>query len=118
MSRRSQRALLMDMLEAGQTAVKTVAGREASDLRADYVWALGLIKCLEIIGEAAACLSLEFRACHPDVPWAAIVGMRNRLVHAYFEIDYELVWKTLTEDLPPFVDHVRRMIESDTEKRD
>ncbi len=82
MSRRSQRALLMDMLEAGRTAVATVAGRDAATLRADYVRTLGLVKCLEIVGEAAAGLSPEFRAHYSDLPWPAIIGMRNRLVHA------------------------------------
>ncbi len=100
----------MDMCEAGQTAMATVAGKDAASLRADYVCTLGLVKCLEIVGEAAACLSSEFRARPPDLPWTAIIGMRNRLVHAYYEINYDLIWKTLTEDLPPFVARVSELL--------
>ena len=115
MSRRSHRALLMDIYEAGQTAIATVAGKDAAALRADYVWTLGLVKCLEIVGEAASCLSPEFRALHTDVPWTAIIGMRNRLVHAYYEINYDLIWKTLTEDLPPFVERVKAWLPTEPE---
>lgn len=110
MSRRNLRALLMDMLEAGRTAVATVAARDAAALRADYVLTLGLVKCLEIVGETAACLSPEFREHHPDLPWAATIGMRNRLVHAYYEINYDLIWKTLTEDLPPFLERIQDLL--------
>lgn len=110
MSRRSQQALLMDMLEAGKTAVESVAGRDIASLRTDYIRTLGLVKCLKILGEAASCLGPEFRSQHPDLPWAAIIGMRNRLVHAYYEINHDLLWKTLVEDLPPFLERVKEIL--------
>jgi uncharacterized protein with HEPN domain len=115
MSRRSRRALLMDMRDAARMAVATIVGRDIADLRADSVRTLGLVKCLEIVGEAARCLSPEFRAQQADLPWAAIIGMRNRLVHAYYEIDYDLVWKTLTEDLPPFLARIEELLANDPE---
>ena len=115
MPRRSQRALLLDMCEAAETAMAAVAGKDPASLRADYIATLGLVKCLEIVGEAAACLSSEFRARHPELPWAAIIGMRNRLVHAYYEINYDLVWTTLTKDLPPFVDRVKELLANEVE---
>jgi len=115
MSRRSRRALLMDMREAGRMAVGTIAGQDAAALRTDFIRTLGLVKCLEIVGEAAGCLSPEFRTRHSDVPWAAIIGMRNRLVHAYYEIDYDLIWKTLTEDLPPFLARIEELLANDPE---
>jgi uncharacterized protein with HEPN domain len=62
------------------------------------------------VGEAAGRLSPDFRGRHAELPWAEIVGMRNRLVHAYYEIDYDLLWQTLTEDLPPFVDRVKELL--------
>jgi uncharacterized protein with HEPN domain len=115
MSRRSRRALLLDMREAGQMAVSTIAGRDATALREDSIRTLGLVKCLEIVGEAAGCLSLEFRTRHSDLPWAEIIGMRNRLVHAYYEIDCDLLWKTLTEDLPPFLARIEELLVNDSE---
>ncbi|MGH8246995.1 MAG: HepT-like ribonuclease domain-containing protein, partial [Gammaproteobacteria bacterium] len=59
------------------------------------------MKCIEIIGEAAAKIGPEVRAQYADIPWADIVGMRNRLIHAYFDIDLGLLYETVTGDLPP-----------------
>ena len=58
---------------------------------------------VEIIGEAAAKISPETKSRYPQIPWADIVGMRNRLVHGYFEIDLDRLWDTITDDLPPLV---------------
>lgn len=81
---------LRHMLDASREAVASTAGRSRADLDRDRVWALGLIKCVEIVGEAAAKIrSKDLQARHPNVPWAQIVSMRNRLVYAYFDIDLE-----------------------------
>lgn len=55
---------------------------------------------LQIIGEASRGLTSEFRACHPEIPWSKIVGMRNILVHDYFGIDVEIVWSVVEKELP------------------
>lgn len=59
-----------------------------------------VLQKLSVIGEAANRVSAELRAAHPEVPWRAIVGMRNLAVHAYFTLDWEIVWKTATRDVP------------------
>jgi len=59
-----------------------------------------LIRCIEIIGEAARQITNETKNLSKDIPWNAIAGMRNRLIHAYFDVDAELVWKTVTMELP------------------
>ena len=110
MPRRDDKTLLRDMIEAARSAVSAIEGSEQAALAADHVRALGLVKCLEIVGEAAGRLSAELRARQPAIPWAQIIGMRNRLVHAYFEIDYEQVWKALTEDLPPLIEQWERIL--------
>jgi len=115
MSRRDDPTLLQDILGAARSAVAAIEGRGPAALAADHVWALGLVKCLEIAGEAAGRLSDGLRQRHPDVPWSQIVGMRNRLVHAYFEIDYEQVWKALTEDLPPLIQQLERILGEEVE---
>jgi len=61
---------------------------------------------LEIIGEAASKVSATGRASQPLIPWTDIVGMRNRLIHGYFDIDTDLVWNTLTEDLVPLLEQL------------
>jgi uncharacterized protein with HEPN domain len=94
---------LRHMLDAAHEALHYGAGKTAHDLQGNRVLALALIRCIEIIGEAASRVSAEVKAGHPEVPWADIVGMRNRLVHAYFEIDLAMVCDTLTVDLPPLI---------------
>ena len=59
-----------------------------------------VVRAVEIIGEAAGKISEETRADHDDIPWSAIAGMRNRLVHAYFDIDASIVWVAVTEEIP------------------
>ncbi len=65
---------------------------------------LALTKLVEIVGEAAKHLSPELRAANPGVPWAAAARMRDRLVHHYFDINLDILWQTLTEDLPQLLD--------------
>jgi uncharacterized protein with HEPN domain len=62
-----------------------------------------VVRAIEVIGEAAARMSPEGRAALPDLPWPAIIGMRNRIVHAYFDIDHEVVWQTVVGELPGLV---------------
>ncbi len=52
----------------------------------------------------------EFQQTHPDVPWAQIVGMRNRLIHAYFDVDVDRVWDTVVDDLPPLIKQLERLL--------
>ncbi len=69
-----------------------------------------LVSCVEIIGEAAAQIGPITRSQSPSIPWQDIVGMRNRLIHAYFDIDLDRVWDTITEDLPPLVSELEKLI--------
>ena len=94
---------LRHMLDAAQEALRGTEGRSRAALDENRVWPLGVVKCVEIIGEAAARVSDAMQHKYPQIPWAQIVGMRNRLVHAYFEIDLDQVWQAVTEDLPPLV---------------
>ena len=87
------------MIEAADAAMRFVHGRQRSDLDTDLMLLFALVRAVEIIGEAASRVSAETRAATPAVPWAAIVGARNRLVHAYFDIDRDILWKTVTEEL-------------------
>ncbi|MBI1356953.1 MAG: DUF86 domain-containing protein [Acidobacteria bacterium] len=91
------------MLDAARTAVESAATRVREDLAYDPVWAFGIVKLLEIIGEAASRITEDVRLRLSEIPWPAMVGMRNRLVHAYFDIDHEQVWKTVEQDLPALI---------------
>ena len=74
---------------------------------------------IEIIGEAARGVSDKVRAAHPDVPWHVITDMRNRVSHGYFDIDLDVVWNTVTRDLPKLQESVTRILaELDLEAED
>lgn len=91
------------MLDAAREAVTFASGRSAVDLAQDRLLALALVKCIEIIGEAASKVSAETRFRFNQIPWVDIVGMRNRLIHAYFDIDFERICDTIIVDLPPLI---------------
>jgi uncharacterized protein with HEPN domain len=94
---------LQHLLRAANDALRLVAGRTRPDLDTDVMLLLALVKCLEIIGEAAANVSPATRAQISGVPWGQIVRMRNILIHEYFAIDADIVWSTVTSDLPSLV---------------
>ncbi len=78
---------------------------------------LALTKLVEIVGEAAKQISSVTRADHPEVPWSAAARMRDRLVHHYFDIDLEILWRTVTEDLPNLVDTISGTAPGDPSER-
>ena len=88
------------MLAAVNSAKNFATGRSRADLDTDEMLLFALVRAVEIIGEAATRLSAEARAAAPEVPWAKISAMRNRLVHAYFHIDRDILWRTVTEEVP------------------
>jgi len=77
-----------------------VRGKRRAHLESNRMLVLSLVKELEIIGEAAGKVSDEIRSQYGAIPWQDISGMRNRLIHAYFDIDLDVVWSTVTKDLP------------------
>lgn len=88
------------MLDAACEASQFTGERSRDSFGQDRMLMLAIVKELEIIGEAAAKISMATQNLHPDIPWQDIIGMRHRLVHAYFDIDEEVVWKTIKEDIP------------------
>ena len=66
----------------------------------------------EVLGEAASAISLETRHRFPQIPWKEVIGMRNQLIHAYFDIDHEIVWKTISTALPDLIPKIEEVIAS------
>ena len=89
---------LRHMREAAATALEMTAGYQRADLSKNIMLAMALTRCLEILGEAASKMSVSIRL--PAIPFPKIVSMRNRLIHAYFDVDLDVVWTTVREDLP------------------
>ena len=101
---RSDDALLRDMLDAASEIHALTRRRRRRDLDANRLLGLSLVRLLEIVGEAAANVSEGFRSEHPEIQWGAIVGMRNRLVHAYSDVSLDIVWSTVRDDIPPLIE--------------
>ena len=98
------------MVEAAEQALTFVTNRDRSDLDSDVMLRLALTRLVEIIGEAAAQVTDAARRELPDVPWPQIVGMRNRLVHAYFDINADILWDTVQVALPELLEKLKRKV--------
>ena len=98
------------MLDAAREAIQFASGRGEGDLAHDRLLLLGLVKEIEIIGEAANQISRHEQIQAAEIPWARIVGMRNRLIHAYADVNIELVWKTVATDLPVLVAQLEALL--------
>jgi uncharacterized protein with HEPN domain len=91
------------MLDAARKAVEFTEGYGRTDLDKDEKLALSLVRLLEILGEAAKNVSEQCRQKYPAIPWRQIAGTRDRLIHGYFDIDLDVVWKIVSADLPPLI---------------
>jgi uncharacterized protein with HEPN domain len=98
------------MLDAALEACSFIREKNRADLDRDRMLTLSLVKCIEIIGEAAAQVSEDSRRDVPGIPWSSIIGMRNRLIHAYFDVDLHRVWDTVVDDLPPLIAEIERVL--------
>ena len=91
---------LRHMLDAVVEALEFTEGKKREDLDENRMLSHALVRLLEIIGEAATGVSDEFRKEHPGLPWKQMIGMRNRLIHGYFDMDLDILWQTVVSDLP------------------
>ena len=98
--RPDDRVRLRHLHDAATKAIRYSEGKQRSDLDHDEFLRLALTKLVEIVGEAAKSISSEGRTAMPAVPWRAAARMRDRLVHHYFDINLDILWQTITEDLP------------------
>lgn len=111
MSRRDDRVSLADMLTHAQEAVELLGDMSREELGRNRVLQLALTRLVEIVGEAANRVSDVTQQQTPKVPWRPIIGMRNRLIHGYDVIDLDLLWDTITNDLPPLVQALEGILE-------
>ncbi|MCS7287660.1 MAG: DUF86 domain-containing protein [Roseiflexus sp.] len=100
MSERPWKQFLMDMLDSVHKATTYIAGQSYSDFLADTKTQDAVVRNLEILGEAARRIPLHIQQSRPEIPWRQIAGLRNRLAHGYFAIDYAIVWDIVANELP------------------
>ncbi len=110
MARPDDPSRLRHMLDHAEEAVRLAEGRRREDLDSDRLLNLSLVRLLEIVGEAAARLSDGTRSRCPQVPWPDVIGLRNRLIHGYDTVDFDILWDIIHDDLPPLIAQLQAMI--------
>jgi uncharacterized protein with HEPN domain len=106
------------MLDAARKAVGFVQGLGRSDLDTDEKLSLALVRLLEIIGEAAKNVSQGTRQAAAEIAWKQIAGTRDRLIHGYHDVDLDVVWTIVTDDLPVLVEQLEKVIPTKDRGRD
>lgn len=107
---RHENLYLNDIVEASNDIARFLRGVDADAFAQSDLLRSAVVHKLSVIGEAAARLSLEVTDRHPEVAWGQIVGFRNILIHAYFGIDWDIVWKAASEKCPHLRDQVARIL--------
>ncbi|MDL1912123.1 DUF86 domain-containing protein [Chloroflexi bacterium CFX6] len=112
---RRDETYLLDILIAAKKALKFVEGIDRKEFEESEIIQNAVMRPLEIIGEASARISKSFRKTHSDIPWREMVGLRNRLIHEYFRIDFGAVWDTIHKDLPKLIELIEPLIPKEDE---
>jgi uncharacterized protein with HEPN domain len=100
----------LDILIAAKKAIAFTDGLTYQDFLNSELHQNAVIRPLEIIGEAAGKVSVETRSLYPDIPWGQMIGMRNRLIHDYLDVDLLTVWDTIQEDLPSLISSIEPLV--------
>jgi len=103
---------LLHMIAAIDRILRYTEGKSYEDLVNDDMMYYAVVKNIEIIGEAANMLTTEFQTIHPDTPWKMVKGMRNYIVHEYFQIDDVVVWDVVTNNLLPLKQQLQSYLNS------
>ncbi len=107
---RLYRDYLVDILDAITKIESFVAGIHFASFQANDEKVYAVIRALEIIGEAAKFIPKKVRDRFPEIPWQAVTGMRDKLIHGYFVVSLPRVWATVQRDLPPLKQVVEQML--------
>ena len=112
---RDYRDHLDDIFQAARKALDFVEGTDYEDFLRDDKTVYAVVRALEIVGEAARRIPSEIRDGFPEVPWRSMAGIRDKLIHDYVSVNLEVVWKTVTEDLPLLLPQIQRVLDDTAE---
>lgn len=101
MRKRDYRDYIQDILDAVREIQDFIKGMDFPTFSRDRKTINAVIRSLEVMGEAAKKIPRSLREKYPDIPWKHMSGMRDKLIHEYFGIDIEMLWKVVTEEIPP-----------------
>jgi uncharacterized protein with HEPN domain len=110
MSQRDDRVYAGHMIDMANKAIGFAEGLGREDFDNDELLRLSLTHLLQVIGEAARRVSPDFRSAYPSIPWKAVVGMRSKVVHDYLDVDEDVVWDTVKNDLPSLIVELEKII--------
>ena len=110
MTKRDDRISLVDMLVNAEEATGILGGASLDAMVSDRAMQLALQRLMEIVGEAATRVSQKTQEQHPEIAWGEIIGMRNRLAHAYDRYDLELLWDAIANDFPTLVGQLKAVV--------
>ena len=114
-SERDYQDYLRDIQDSIGKVARFIEGMTFEQFAADEKTAYAVIRALEIIGEATKQIPDSIREKYRQVPWREMAGIRDKLIHSYFGVNLEVVWKTATEDLPTLEPHIRVLLTESTE---
>ena len=111
MSERELILLLEDIRDAARKILNYTKGMLFEDFLADDKTTDAAVRNFEIIGEAANRVPENFKTDHPEIEWRGMAGLRNRIIHEYFGVDYKTVWKIKEENIPELIDYIQQAID-------
>ncbi|OAB56027.1 hypothetical protein AY599_21475 [Leptolyngbya valderiana BDU 20041] len=109
---------LRQLLEIAERLAQLVAELDRPAFESDELRRAGVAYLIQNLGEAARRVPEDIKARHPQIPWHLMVGMRHRLVHEYFRVDAEIVWKAAAEDLPPLIPALRAVLSAEEDREE
>jgi uncharacterized protein with HEPN domain len=101
---------LKHIRDSAAEALSFVNNRTREDLDHDRMLSLALVRLIEIMGEAANHVSESCQAKYFQIPWRQIIGMINRMIHAYFDVDLDIIWQVITQDLGSLLSEIKKAI--------
>ena len=111
MSRRDPRVYIHHMLDHAAEALEMTQGRSRADLDTDRMLNLSLVRLMEVLGEASRRVPPDFRSRYPNAPWRQTSDLRNRLIHAYDEVDFDTLWEIIRDEVPPLIEQLEAILD-------
>lgn len=105
---------LLHMRDYARKVVSLAAGKEKADLEEDEMFCLAMTRLIELIGEAASKYPKEKQIEYPQIPWPKIISMRNRLIHGYDFVDYDILWDAITINMPQLLAELEKILPPET----